>query len=145
MKGRDLAVLLGLGAAGGVVTAVLGVRVTNALSAAAMAIASGTNDWILGGILLAGLLVVVLPVSGGVAGLLGGLASGWPARRIWRASQRWLWAWLIVWAVGGAGLGLTVSNPNAELGLSTAGLGVLLGALIALGFAFVAPPWTSRG
>lgn len=144
MRRRDLALLLGLGAAGGIVMAVVGGVLTNALSAVAMTMANATNDWILGGILLAGLLVVVLPIGGGAAGLVSGLASGGPAKRIWRASWRWLWAWLVVWVVGGIGLGLTNGNPTPQPSLEATGLGALVGILIGLGFAFVAPPWPSR-
>lgn len=134
-----------LGVVGGLIAAVI----TTALGRLMFVIAAGlgdqTGDWILGGIVFVAVLLPGLLVSGGGAGLAGGLVSGLLALRLWCPSRRWLAAWLIFWTASCFGVEvMTAVNANPESSLISLGGWSVLGALLALGFALIAPPWAQR-
>lgn len=134
-----------LGVVSGLIAAVIATALGQLMFAIAAGLGGQTGDWILGGIVFMAVLLPGLLVSGGGAGLAGGLASGLPALRLWRPSRRWLATWLIFWAAGGFGVQVvTAVNANPELSLISLGGWSVLGALLALGFALIAPPWRQR-
>lgn len=142
---RNLGLIVLLGVVSGLIAAVIATALGRLTFALAAGLGNQTGDWILGGIVFVAMLLPGLLVSGGGAGLAGGLASGLLALRLWQPSRRWLAAWLIFWAAGGFGVQVvTAVNANPELSLISLGGWSVLGALLALGFALIAPPWGQR-
>ncbi|MCS6908989.1 MAG: hypothetical protein NZM11_00230 [Anaerolineales bacterium] len=145
---RNLGLMFLFGGVSGLLAAFIATVLGQLTFALAVGLGDQAGDWILAGIVFVTALLPGLLVSGGVAGLAGGLASGLLVLPLWRPSCRWLAAWLIVWALGGLSIQafqiLTMTNANPELNLLSLGGWSVLGGLLALGFALVAPPWAQR-
>lgn len=138
----NLGLMFLFGVVSGLITAGLATALGKLTFALATGLGDQTGDWLIGGIVFVAVLLPGLLVAAGGAGLAGGLASGLLALRLWRPSRRWLAAWLIIWALSGVGVqGMTTFNAEPRLDLITLGGWSVLGTLLAVGFALLAPPW----
>lgn len=142
---RQRGLLVALGAGGGIITSIVVWALARVSFALAEIASNQANDWITGGIIFGAVLLISAVVSGIGGGLAGGWLSGLIVRRIWRTSRGWLIGWTIVWTFMGIGLHVAwLSNANPDLSLILIAGWTFLGALIALFFALIAPPWNVR-
>ncbi len=142
---RQRGLLVALGAGGGTITSIVVWALARLSFVLAEIAGNQANDWIIGGIIFGVVLLISVVVSGIGGGLAGGWISGLIIQRIWRASRGWLIGWNIVWSLTGTGAHLFwLSNANPDLSPILVTGWVFLGALIALFFALIAPPWNAR-
>lgn len=142
---RQRGLLVALGAGSGIITSIIVWALARGSFVLAEIAGSQANDWITGGIIFGAVLIISAVVSGIGGGLAGGLIGGLIVRRIWRASRNWLIGWIIVWSLMGMGAHLSwLSNANPDLSPILVTGWAFLGALIALFFVLIAPPWNAR-
>jgi hypothetical protein len=142
---RELCLHLLLGTVGGLIAAITAVLLFKGLYAVSFAVANQLEDWVAFGIFVV-FLILIAALSGLLGGLAGSVVSGAIARQLWQPSQRWLMLWALTWMIGGLGLWLSIiqsRGADPALGFEHSGWWVLLGMSIALGFAALAPPWSS--
>lgn len=142
---RQRGLLVALGAGSGIITSIIVWALARVSFVLAEIAGNQANDWITGGIIFGTILLTGAVFSGIGGGLAGGWISGLIVRRIWRASRGWLIGWTIVWSLTGTGAHLFwLSTANPDLPLILVMGWACLGALIAVCFALIAPPWNAR-
>lgn len=142
---RQRGLLIALGAGSGSVTSIVVWTLARASFAMAEGAGNQANDWIIGGIIFGATLLIGVVVSGIGGGVAGGVISGLIVRRIWRASRGWLIGWIIVWSLVGMGTHIAwTTSALPDLNPAFILAWALPGALIALFFALIAPPWNTR-
>jgi hypothetical protein len=130
------------GMAGGLVAGLTVLLLFRGLYALSFAVADTFDGWFAFGVFAAGTVISIV-LSGLLGGLAGSLLSGLIVRRLWRPSRRWLVSWAVTWMVGSASLSLYVLGSGADpAGEMVAGAWwVILGGVLSLAFALIAPPW----
>lgn len=139
--GWRLGALALAGVAGGAIAGLTAVLLFRGLYSVSFAAADNLDGWLAFGAFTIA-LVVCLFVSGLLGGLAGGLVSGALVARLVRPPRLWLRVWRVMWMVGGLGVWLLITQhrgADPAIGIETGRWWMLLGGLLALGFAWLAP------
>jgi Mn2+/Fe2+ NRAMP family transporter len=142
---QHLSIYLLLGIVSGGIANVIAVLAFTGLYAVSFALANQLDGWLAFGV-FAVFMILSTIISGIIGGLVGGVVSGFMAQRWWRPSRRWLIVWAMTWLLGGLVLWIvSIQGMQAgpALSLISSGWWALLGVIIALAFAMIAPPWRS--
>ncbi|MCS7248430.1 MAG: hypothetical protein NZ840_09335 [Anaerolineales bacterium] len=98
-------------------------------------VADRSEDFLIGGLILGGMLALGLPISGGLSGWVGGSVGGFLIQSRWLVQKGWLRGWVFAWALGGAIIELAWSEDRSYTSLSFetvlgwVGLGIFMGGI----------------
>lgn len=131
-----------MGSFGGLVAGLATLLLFRALYAVSFALANAVDSmWAFA--IFGAAVVISIVVSGLLGGLAGGGLSALILARLHRPSCGRTAVWTATWLVGSAGTSLFVLGRGADpaIGMAATGWWLLLGTVLALLFALIAPPW----